>query len=500
MRKKLIIGCITGILAVSAIALVIWQSNKSKAVPTTMSLPTVKVTRGEVTKAVYASGVIAEKDSEEINAETAAKVKAVFVKKGDTVKAGDLLFTMDEGNSQLSLQQEELNIQSKSRQLQQAMVDARTDVIISPDSGNLSAWLVKEGDKVEKDMIVAEITDITKLQVTTAFSPNGADKIKVGQKARIFLTDSYSYINGTVSEVDRRSSAGKAGGMVLNATVIFNNPGAIQTGTEASIEIFTGDGTPFSSVENGIINRPDPVKVRAGLQGTITHLNIKEGKDVKKGGQLAKVDITEVNQLVKDRQLELKQVQLAKEIKDKEISKFKVFATKSGIITDINVEEGKIPPQNKPAVVISGGKGLQFLAKVEELDVPFISLGQRAVVYTNSFGDQGFEGVITEAAGQGIKDGSTVVFETKVRINHPQKLKVGMTGDVAVVVDKKDKVLRLPITSIVIDNGTGTVMIQGKNGPEPRDVKIGLEGDEFAEIISGLKEGDEVILNPGNQN
>lgn len=105
--------------------------------------------------------------------------------------------------------------------------------------------------------------------------------------------------------------------------------------------------------------------------------------------------------------------------------------------------------------------------------------------------------MITEIARQGKTEGNTVVFETKIRIKEPGPLKVGMTGDVDIVVEKKKGVLRLPITSVIIDGPKGTVMLPDPAGPpKPKEVKLGLEGDEFIEITGGLKAGEEVLVNP----
>lgn len=135
-------------------------------------------------------------------------------------------------------------------------------------------------------------------------------------------------------------------------------------------------------------------------------------------------------------------------------------------------------------------------AKVEEADLPFIHVGQEAKVYATAFEDRGFPGMITEIAGQGKTEGGVVVFETKIHLKDPGPLKAGMNGSADITIERKKNVLRLPVQAVTIDGVKGVVMIQGQGGPKPKEIKLGLEGDEFVEIKAGLKPGDKVLINP----
>lgn len=236
--------------------------------------------------------------------------------------------------------------------------------------------------------------------------------------------------------------------------------------------------------------------MKAGATGTILKLEVKEGEFVNKNSLLARLDITDGKLALKERELALRQAEISREIKKKELAKYRVHANQDGIASEVNVVAGQEPPLDKPAVVISNVRNLELRAKVEEADIPFLRVGQDATVYANAFGEQPFPAVITEIARQGKTEGNSVVFETRIRIKEPGPLKVGMTGDVDIVVEKKAGVLRLPTSSVSIEGRKGTVMLPGPEGPKLKEVKLGMEGDEFIEITGGLKLGDEVLMNP----
>ncbi|HET9771019.1 MAG TPA: efflux transporter periplasmic adaptor subunit, partial [Acidimicrobiia bacterium] len=74
----------------------------------------------------------------------------------------------------------------------------------------------------------------------------------------------------------------------------------------------------------------------------------------------------------------------------------------------------------------------------------------------------------------------------------------GMTGNVDVIINQKQNVLRLPVTAINPRNGRATVEVLKDDGTlESRQVTTGLKGDDDVEITSGLAEGDKVVITTG---
>ncbi len=531
MKKKLIIGgVILAVLLAGGFA--VRKFLGSPAQPAMAPMPTVKVEKGLVEKVVFAKGVIAEARREEVKAEVKAGVTEVAVKEGDTVKAGDLLFAMDAGDSKLALEQEELSYQMKAGELAKALAAADSEIVRSPVTGKVVKVLIKEGDKVEDSTQVAEVSDPSVLEVVAPFGPMDIKRIEVGQKAKVFPQENWGFLDGRVTRVDKQGKPDRGGGLVHNVTVRFANPGAVLPGKSASLEVLPGDGSNIPALDWGEIREAEVIKVKAGATGRVIKIDVREGDNVNKNALLARLDITDGKLALSDRRLALRQAELAREIKLKALSRYRVYATQDGIVSEVNVVKGQEPPMDKPAVVISGVQGLELVAKVEEADIPYLRMGQEAAVYANAFGERLFPGVITEIARQGKTEGSAVVFETKVKIKDPGPLRVGMTGDVDIQVAKKNGVMRLPLTAVNIEGRKGTVMVTGKlettppgskqadpqsadpqsanqqgsapqGGPGaaspaavPREVKLGLEGDEFIEITGGLKVGEEVLLNP----
>jgi hypothetical protein len=79
-----------------------------------------------------------------------------------------------------------------------------------------------------------------------------------------------------------------------------------------------------------------------------------------------------------------------------------------------------------------------------------------------------------------------------------EEIKPGMTGNVDVIINQKQNVLRLPVTAINPRNGRATVQVLKPDGTqETRQVSTGLKGDDDIEITSGLDAGDKVVVTTG---
>lgn len=86
----------------------------------------------------------------------------------------------------------------------------------------------------------------------------------------------------------------------------------------------------------------------------------------------------------------------------------------------------------------------------------------------------------------------------EVSMDQSLSLRLGSDVDLAIVVEEKDNVLRVPDSAVFKMNENWYVFAAKKGKASLRQIETGLEGDGFVEIISGLSEGERVIVSPGN--
>jgi HlyD family secretion protein len=137
--------------------------------------------------------------------------------------------------------------------------------------------------------------------------------------------------------------------------------------------------------------------------------------------------------------------------------------------------------------------------KVDESDIGKVYLGQAARIKVESFKDQTFNGVVTKISPMGVEKDNVTTFEVRVSINNPGgELKAEMTANAEIVLEEHPKVLQIPEGAIMYDKDKkASVDVpepSAKDGMRKVAVNIGISNGAKTEVLSGLKEGDQVVL------
>jgi len=137
--------------------------------------------------------------------------------------------------------------------------------------------------------------------------------------------------------------------------------------------------------------------------------------------------------------------------------------------------------------------------KVDESDIGKVYLGQPARIKVESFKDKTFTGKVTKISPMGVEKDNVTTFEVRVSINNPEGvLKAMMTANAEIILEEHKNVLQIPEGSILYDKDKkASVEVpdsKGKEGKRKVAVNIGISNGAKTELLSGLKEGDQVVL------
>ena len=137
--------------------------------------------------------------------------------------------------------------------------------------------------------------------------------------------------------------------------------------------------------------------------------------------------------------------------------------------------------------------------KVDEADIAHVYMAQPARIKVESFRDRFFTGKVTKIAPLGVEKDNVTTFEVRVSIDNPGgELKANMTANAEILLDEHKGVLTVPENAVSYDNQkNATVQIpdaKQKDGYRIVPVKVGLSNGSVTEIVSGLKEGQQVVL------
>jgi HlyD family secretion protein len=197
------------------------------------------------------------------------------------------------------------------------------------------------------------------------------------------------------------------------------------------------------------------------------------------------------------------------------LSKTKIVAPMSGVVTRLPVEEGEVAvigTMNNPGTVlltISDMSVVEAVMEVDETDIPRVELGHRAEVTIDAYDDRVFAGLVTEVASSPIETAATeaINFEVKIQLGDPPPtVRPGFSCSADIITDTREEAVAAPIQSLVVrddpeggaggeeegvylyDEATSTVRFAA--------VETGITGDTEVEVLSGIAAGDVVVTGP----
>jgi RND family efflux transporter MFP subunit len=164
----------------------------------------------------------------------------------------------------------------------------------------------------------------------------------------------------------------------------------------------------------------------------------------------------------------------------------------SGFVIEKNVFEGKYISAGENLYKIADISNIWVFADIYEFELPFIKMGQEAIITLPYYPGEVFRGKITYIYPSLENETRTVKVRIELK-NFEFKLKPEMFGNAEIDIDLGKK-LAVP-ESAVIDTGMRKIVFvnRGNGYIEPREVKLGHRVDEYYEVLEGLSEGEEVV-------
>lgn len=219
-----------------------------------------------------------------------------------------------------------------------------------------------------------------------------------------------------------------------------------------------------------------------------------------------------------------------------------IYAPVSGTISKLDVELGErvVGTQQMAGTEIlrvANLKNMEVEIDVNENDIVKVQIGDSTIVEVDAYLKKEFKGIVTQianSAGEALTADQVTNFKVKVRILEESykdllegkdesysPFRPGMTATVDIITNKRPKAINVPLSAIVIKTDTSSaktsapkaldttkkveteekfecVFVNNNGVAKLRVVKTGIQDDTKIEILSGLKEGDEIIVGPYN--
>lgn len=514
-----------------------WSGRNSSNKTLAQTSSTARVTRGDLEVVLKGSGTLEPMDQDTIDLKVEGTVKKVYFQEGSTVKKGDLLYELQDPALDISLQKAQLSITEQKMNLNEALEQKKKTIVYAPEDGVVKSVDVNPGDSVSQSTVLATTLNENKTRVRAPFNSAQLKNIKLGQKAEVLLLDSLYTVEGKVSKIDSVATPTATGARYYYVTVEMDGNYYVEGQTSlAQVYIITDNGKE-EGLEQVSVEPLDTVEIKPEISSKVKEVYIDEGDTVKKGQKLFSLDEEDIDSNIEKQQLALRQAELDLESKLKEKQDLLVYAPIDGTIIEQNVREGDLikpstgsSSSSEPAATIVDYSKMQVVLPIDELDISKVEVGMPVKITAEALSGEVFEGTVEKIADEGTSQNNVATFDVTVTMDKTPKLKAGMTVDAELTVAKKQNVLMLPIAAIQQQNGKSYVMpVKSENSgnqtnnsnnsntgennnnynhnnsnnnnngsrrfsAQMTEVQTGISNDDYIEIVSGLNEGDMVLV------
>ena len=510
-RRKLIrtvliiIGIVAAILVATVITLT--KNVEKKFAAAVADVQTYQVTTGTIHTIVSGSGVLTEEDLEEITVPSGVKVNEVMVDAGDAVLEGDLLATVDMATVMTSL----TSLQEQMNELDKAINDAKGEEAKSQITAGVSGRvkIIYAQPEMDVSLCMAEHGALAVLSLDGYMAADlETDKLSKGHLVSVTRAD------GTVLEGE---VSAEQGGTV---TVLVTDNGPM---FDEEVSISTKDGLELGKAKLYIHN---PLGV-TGYAGTVKSVVAKENAAVTRNSSLFNLKDTRFSAnydtLLRNRSdLEDVLMDLLTIYRDGAL-----LAPMDGVVSSIQFD-GEESLSSETAVdssasALAAAYGYSIPAAtqttssnpgdssvltlypditmtvtigIDETDILALQEGQEAEIVVGSVGEEVYPGEVTEINKVANTSTGVTQYSAQVLLDKAPGMLPGMTADVDIKIEGNENALIIPVDALHQTSGGSYVYTTFDEETQQYggkvDVEPGMQNDEYAEILSGLQEGDTV--------
>jgi len=225
----------------------------------------------------------------------------------------------------------------------------------------------------------------------------------------------------------------------------------------------------------------------AGISITKLKKDLERYNNLYKGGTVTEQQLNEAQNLYDNAEIQLEQA-------EKQLSDATIKSPISGIIIKKQIEEGEYINIGSPIATIVDISKLKIKLNVSEVNVYQLKLNDKAIITTDVYPGVTFEGSISFISSQG-DDSHNYPVEIVIPNNSKYPLKSGTFANVMIKLPVTAEALYIPRESLLGSITEASVYVAENNKAVVKKIVVGNGNDKFIKVISGLKEGEKVIVN-----
>ena len=523
VRQAVIAGAVVVALAAGGFLLYRFLTKQDSA---SSEIQTQAVQYGTIQSKVTGSGNAKAKESAAITLTAGGTVQEVFVSPGDTVTAGQPLYTIFSQEAQDQVTQAQTQVDNLNKEMSALLEDANNLTVRAPFAGKLIN--VKEfqpDQEVAKETAVATLVNDKKLKLSLYFSYAYENQIRTGQSVQVSIPTVMGTYTGTVEKINKVRFISPEGAVHFEAVIAFQNPGTLTAGMDASATLTASDGSAIYPYENGKTEYYETREIVTKAAGPLVSKgNLHDYANVSAGEALLTMGSDTIDLDIRAKQKELDDAQTKLADAQKALANFNAVSPIDGTVTSMNLQVGQEVKSGDTAVMISNNTTMLVDITVDDRNISFINQGM--TVELTDYNQNVFMGTVTSInmGGAESKNGMTTYPVTLEVDNSAGTLYDGAWLDYSFVTSEADNCIVVPSQAVIYVSDTEgnpytVVFVQAEEKPEnaidieipevtegetpqypsPKDgfypvpVTTGLSDNYNVEIKEGLQGGETVF-------
>ncbi|MFA5095495.1 MAG: HlyD family efflux transporter periplasmic adaptor subunit [Candidatus Paceibacterota bacterium] len=465
---------------------------------------TTTVQKGTIVSSVTASGQVESSNQIDLTAKVSGTITYVGVKAGDKVTKGKTLFSIDNSDAKKTIRDAEINLENANLALQKLK--------IQNSDTNLSADLVRAYDDgfnavsntfLDLSSVIPGVEDILNESNLSDNAARDSGIIAVDYKRKaekLYYEAQNDFQENAVffRTLDHSSSETDIEKIIDDTYKVTITLSDALNSTKNYVDYLaqnTGRTSDFSSFQDTLSDYIS--KINADTSSLFSaKTNITSYKDTSISNNLD----------IQTSELSLKQKENALQDAKDDLLNYYLFAPFDGIIASITAKVGDTASGTLGSIITN-----QKIAtlSMNEVDVAKIKLGEKAIITFDAVENLSMTGSVVEIDTIGTVSSGVVTYAVKVAFDtENDQVKPGMSVSASIITDSKTDILIVPSSAIKTKGTTKYVQMfttplaapaTGSRGtpssvePNQVTVEIGISDDTNTEIISGLKEGDQIV-------
>lgn len=457
-----------------------------------------KISKGLVLQEVSETGSVRATHEANLTFKSIGKVSSIEVSVGDDVKKGDILAELDLAQLSAQLQSAKAALNSAKTEYNKLLngptpEQAKTyqDTVATAKNNLQSAY---DGASNTLNDAYAKIynaqTDLATLQKDYFYSYDKQGIAVVGAKNDIEdnMRIIKSYLDKMASNSDIDEAVAK---MILVLDNVFNDLKIAREQCDQEIYYTSVPAASKTTLDTHKTYVNTAASSVTTLQKTISSYKIALQSAE---NNLAYETATARPEDVDIYKSKIQQAEASVSLYQSQLNDNYLVSPIDGKITEVNIKRGQVVSASQPAISLLSTEPFQIKVDIYEQDIVNVKVGNEVKIELVAFPEKIFTGkVLSIDPGEKIID-NVVYYEVTIDFpDQPEGVMSGMTADIVIETNKKEGVLKAPKNAIEHIDGKYIVEIFEGGKVKEREVIIGLEGNDYYEIIGGVQEGEILI-------